>query len=273
MIAAALFVAGALTSIVSVRALAGLLSHPLLLRENFRGRALPTAAGLCLVLTVIAIEAVRSVIDPSTTAPRILILTAVVAFGFLGLVDDLLGDAGDRGIRGHVSAAFRGRVTTGFVKLAGGAAVALAIAASAGDGSVVRTIVDGALIGLAANLGNLFDRAPGRMAKWALLVYVPIAAVAGAGEVGSAIAPVAGATIGLLPGDLRERYMLGDIGANAVGAALGVAAVLSLDSGAKTLIAAVLLGLNLTSELASFSRIIDAVPPLRAFDRAGRLAP
>lgn len=269
----ALLLAGALAAIVCVRALTGVLAHPTLARENFRGRALPTAAGLCLLLALIAIEAVRSVIDPSTTAPRILILTAVVAFGFLGLVDDLLGDAGDRGIRGHVLAAARGRLTTGFVKLAGGAAVALAIAAAAGDGSVVRTIVDGALIAGAANLGNLLDRAPGRTAKWALLAYVPLAAVVGAGEVGCAIAPVAGATIGLLPGDLRERYMLGDTGANAIGAALGTAGVLSLGAGAKIVIAAVLLGLNLLSEVTSFSRIIDAVPPLRAFDRAGRLAP
>lgn len=273
MIAGALLVAGALVSVVCLRALAGVLAHPTLARENFRGRTLPTAAGLCLLVTVIAIEGVRSVVDPSTTAPRILILTAVVAFGFLGLIDDLLGDAGDRGIRGHVLAAIRGRMTTGFIKLAGGAAVALAIAAAAGDGSVARTIIDGALIALAANLGNLFDRAPGRTVKWALVASVPLAVVVGAGEVGSAIAPAAGATIGMLPGDLRERYMLGDTGANAIGAALGTAAVLSLGAGAKTGVAAVLLALNLLSELASFSRIIDAVPPLRAFDRAGRLAP
>lgn len=271
MIVVALLVAGALAGALGVRALAGVLSHPVLRRENFRGRALPTGVGLCLVLVVVAVEAVRSVAGPVSSAPRILVLIAVLAFGFLGLIDDLLGDARDRGIRGHVRAAFGGRLTTGAVKLAGGAAVALAVAAAAGDGSVVRTFIDGALIALAANLGNLLDRAPGRTAKWALLAYAPLAFVMGTSEVGSALAPVAGATIGLLPGDLRERYMLGDTGANAVGAALGTAAVLSLGAGARTVTALVLLALNLVSELVSFSRVIEVVAPLRVFDRVGRL--
>ena len=273
MIVAVLIVTGALVSAISARWLGGVLAHPVLARENFRGRSLPTAVGLCLVLTVVAMESVRSIADPSTSSARILVLLAVVAFGFLGIIDDLLGDGDDRGLKGHVRAAVHGRLTTGFVKLAGGAAVAVAIAAAAGDGSVVRTLIDGALIALAANLGNLLDRAPGRTAKWALLAYVPLAAVMGGGEAGSALAPVAGATIGLLPGDLRERYMLGDTGANAVGGALGTAAVLSLGAGARAATAAVLLGLNLASELVSFSRVIEVVPPLRVFDRAGRLAP
>jgi UDP-N-acetylmuramyl pentapeptide phosphotransferase/UDP-N-acetylglucosamine-1-phosphate transferase len=268
-----LLAAGALVAVVALRSLGAVLAHDVLERENFRGRRLPTGAGLCAVLAVLAIESVRTIADPTTTAPRLLMVTTVLGFGLLGLLDDLLGDPGDRGIRGHVAAALQGRVTTGFVKLAGGAGLAIVVAAAAHGDGVLRTVVDGALIALAANLGNLLDRAPGRTAKWALVAAVPIAVVTGTGEVGSALAPVAGATIGLLPGDLRERYMLGDTGANAIGAALGTAAVLSIGPAARTIVAVVLLGFNLLSEVASFSRIIDAVPPLRAFDRAGRLAP
>jgi UDP-N-acetylmuramyl pentapeptide phosphotransferase/UDP-N-acetylglucosamine-1-phosphate transferase len=192
-------------------------------------------------------------------------------FGFLGLVDDLLGDARDRGLRGHVGAALHGRVTTGFVKLGGGVAVALVLAGAIDGDRPGRVLVDAALISLAANLGNLLDRAPGRTAKWGLLAYIGLAVVAGSAAAGVALAVVAGAAAALLVGDLRERFMLGDTGANALGAALGVGAVLVVSPGARTAIAAVLLGLTLLSEVASFSRIIERVPPLRAFDRLGRL--
>ena len=257
---------------LAARAFAGVLAHPTLQRENHRGATLPTAAGICLVATVVAVLAGHAVVDPSAGGARALVLAAVVAFGFLGLVDDVLGDAGDRGLRGHVLAARRGRLTTGFVKLTGGAAVGLVLAAAIGDGSVPRLLVDGALIALAANLGNLFDRAPGRTVKWGLLAYVPLAVVAGTSDAGVAIAVVAGAAVGLLPGDLRERFMLGDAGANALGGGLGVGAVLVLGASTRTVVAIVLLGLNLLSEVVSFGRVIQATPPLRLFDRLGRVA-
>ena len=78
------------------------------------------------------------------------------------------------------------------------------------------------LIALAANLGNLLDRAPGRTIKFGLVAYVPIAIVLGTAPIGVAIAPVMGAALGLLGDDLRERLMLGDTGANVIGAVLGL---------------------------------------------------
>jgi UDP-N-acetylmuramyl pentapeptide phosphotransferase/UDP-N-acetylglucosamine-1-phosphate transferase len=65
--------------------------------------------------------------------------------------------------------------------------------------------------------------------------------------------------------------MLGDTGANPLGAAMGLAVVLA---GAPTtrlwaLIAVVLL--NIASEFASFSKVIAVVPPFRALDGVGRL--
>jgi UDP-N-acetylmuramyl pentapeptide phosphotransferase/UDP-N-acetylglucosamine-1-phosphate transferase len=255
------------------------LAQPALARENYRGHVLPTAGGVLLVAAVIAVDGGRTVLglvgvgDAGTAPDRTLVLGAVVMFGFLGLVDDLLGDAGDRGLRGHVAAALKGRVTTGFVKLGGGAAVALVLAGAVDGDRPGRVLVDGALIALAANLGNLLDRAPGRTLKWGLACYLPIALAAGTAAVGVAVGVVAGAAVALLLADLDERLMLGDTGANALGAALGSATVLAVSPGARTIVAAVLLALTLLSELVSFSRIIDAVPPLRAMDRLGRRRP
>ena len=42
-----------------------------------------------------------------------------------------------------------------------------------------RLLADAALVALAANLGNLLDRAPGRTIKVGLVAYVPLALAAG----------------------------------------------------------------------------------------------
>lgn len=269
--------AGALAAVVLLATTRQVLAQPALARENYRGHTLPTAAGLLLVAAVIAVDGGRAVLglagvgDADTAAARLLVLGAVVMFGFLGLADDLIGDAHDRGLRGHLAAAVHGRVTTGFVKLGGGAAVALVLAGAADGDRPARVLVDGAVIALAANLGNLLDRAPGRTIKWALVCYVPLALAAGTAAAGVALGVVAGAAAALLVADLREQLMLGDTGANALGAALGTATILIAGEAVRDVVALVLLGLTLLSEVLSFSRIIDAVPPLRRFDRLGRL--
>jgi len=272
----AALVAGAATTILLLRTMGAVLANPVLERENYRGHRLPTAVGLVLVTAVVAVDGGRAVLglvgvgDAATAPSRLLVLTAVVAFGLLGLLDDLLGDAHDRGLAGHVRAALRGRVTTGFVKLGGGAAVALVLAGTIVGDRPGRVLLDGALVALAANLGNLLDRAPGRTTKWALVAAVPLLWSAGTDATGVALAVVVGSAAALLWGDLRERFMLGDTGANALGAALGTATVLEAPEAARDVVVACLLALTLLSEVVSFSRIIDAVPPLRWFDRLGR---
>ncbi|MDZ4825356.1 MAG: hypothetical protein SGJ13_02705 [Actinomycetota bacterium] len=252
------------------------LAAPVLQRENFRGVHLPTAVGLLIVAAVLAVDGGRVAAgafgagDPAPAPARVLVLVAVLGFGCLGFVDDLLATGTDRGFRGHLRALARGRVTTGFLKLAGGGALALVLAVAAHGDTGGRPFVDAAVIALAANLANLFDRAPGRTTKYALLLYIPVGIVCGTAAAGVATAVVMGAAMGLLPGDLRERYMLGDTGANVIGAVLGLAVVLETAPETRIVVAAVLLVANLLSEVVSFSRVIERVPPLRAFDRLGR---
>jgi UDP-N-acetylmuramyl pentapeptide phosphotransferase/UDP-N-acetylglucosamine-1-phosphate transferase len=252
------------------------LASPLLERENYRAHRLPTAAGIVLVVAVIGVEGVRAAAgalglgDAVPARSRVLVLVAVVGFGLLGFLDDLVGSGDARGFRGHLRALAGGRVTTGLAKLGGGAALALVLAAAAHGDTGVQPFADGALVALAANLGNLLDRAPGRTTKFALAVYVPVAVVCGTGATGVATAIVLGGALGLLPEDLRERLMLGDTGANVIGAVLGLAVVLETSASTRASVAAALLALNLASEVVSFGRVIGAVAPLRGFDRFGR---
>ena len=86
-----------------------------------------------------------------------------------------------------------------------------------------------------------------------------------------ALGPVMGAALGLLPEDLGERLMLGDTGANALGAALGLAALLTLGPGARLIVTGVLVVLNVAADLISFSKVIRKTPALDRLDRLGGL--
>jgi UDP-N-acetylmuramyl pentapeptide phosphotransferase/UDP-N-acetylglucosamine-1-phosphate transferase len=268
--------AGAL-AVVFLRAGApDLLASPALERENYRGHRLATAAGILVVLAVLVVEAGRAVLgaagvgdEPGLTVQRSLVLFAAFGFGLLGFVDDVLGDGSARGFRGHVGALRHGRITTGFLKLFGGAGVAVVLVATPGFATGRRLLVDAVLIALAANLGNLLDRAPGRTLKCTLVAYVPLALVLGTGPAGVAIAPVMGAACALLPDDLGERVMLGDTGANVVGAVLGLGVVLGRGETTRVTALVIVVVLTVLAEVVSFSRVIDRVRPLRALDRLG----
>jgi UDP-N-acetylmuramyl pentapeptide phosphotransferase/UDP-N-acetylglucosamine-1-phosphate transferase len=274
------FVVGVVT-VRFLRMVSGeILSSPTLERQNYRGHRLATAGGLFIILTVLVIEAGRSVLgavgvgpESGLTEARSAVLFAAFGFGFLGLVDDLAAVGEDRGFTGHLRALREGRVTTGMLKLVGGAAVAVVLVATPGFKSGRTLLVDALLIALAANLGNLLDRAPGRTIKFGLVAYVPIAIAIGSAPIGIAVAPVMGAAFGLLGDDLRERLMLGDTGANVIGAVLGLAVVLGSRDSIRVAVMLLLLALNVAAELVSFSRVIDAVAPLRWFDRLGSRRP
>jgi hypothetical protein len=64
--------------------------------------------------------------------------------------------------------------------------------------------------------------------------------------------------------------MIGDTGANVLGAVLGLACVLEVGRGARNVILVALIAANLAAEFISFSRVIDRVPVLRALDLLGR---
>jgi len=270
-------VVGALTVLLLRLGARGMLRAPALQRPNYRNHVLPTGGGVLIVMAVLVVEASRAVLgamgvgaEPGLTVQRSEVLFAVFAFGLLGLVDDLLGDGSTRGFKGHVQKLFHGEITTGFLKLFGGAAVAIVLVATPGFATGRRLIIDAVLIALAANLGNLLDRAPGRTIKAAMIAYVPLAIVLGDGAVGVAIAPAMGAAFGLLPADLREELMLGDAGANVIGAVLGLGVVLGRGEVTRTSALILLVVANVAAEIVSFSSIIDRVPLLRWLDRLGQ---
>jgi UDP-GlcNAc:undecaprenyl-phosphate/decaprenyl-phosphate GlcNAc-1-phosphate transferase len=253
-----------------------------LARVNYRKRTVVAALGLLLPLGLLAWAAPLALaarLDPWRASrldllvpSGLAVVVAGLAFLVLGLVDDLMEDAGSRGFRGHLRALAGGRLTGGGIKLLGGALAALVVASLATpEGRHALVLPLGAvLVASTANVANLLDLRPGRCAK----VFLPLW---GAGCLldppgGAWSAGLAGAALAGLPFDLREKGMLGDAGANALGAVVGTL-LLAGPVWLLLVAVAVLLVLQLLSERVSFSRVIDGNRVLRAADRFGRLDP
>ena len=271
------FTVGFLAVRFLVLAAGDVLAARVLQRENYRGVVMPGAAGVLVVFALLVVESGRAGFGAlgvgelsGLTMERSLVLFAVFGFGLLGLVDDLVAEGDARGFRGHLQEAARGRLTTGLVKLAGGAGVSVVLVAMPGFATGRRLLVDAVLVALSANLGNLLDRRPGRAIKVGLAAYVPLALVLGGGPVGVALAPVMGAAAGLLPDDLRERLMLGDTGANVIGAVIGLGVVLGCGETTRLVALCAVAALNVAAELVSFTKVIERVPLLRRLDEWGR---
>ncbi|HEX2050000.1 MAG TPA: hypothetical protein VHJ34_05115 [Actinomycetota bacterium] len=239
-----------------------------LARTNVAGRRVGATLGLPLVAGTLAGAAVAAWAgDDGRVAAAVALVAAVMAAG--GVADDARGDEPARGFRGHLGALRRGRVTGGVVKIAAGVVAGAAAGAIATPGRAA--LVTAALVALGANLVNLLDRAPGRAGKAWLVLAAPMLVV-GDDRWAVAAAGMAAALLVCLWPDLRERAMLGDAGANPLGAVAGLGLALSLPAGGRAVALAVLAALNVLSERRSFSAVIASTRWLDALDRAGRRA-
>jgi UDP-GlcNAc:undecaprenyl-phosphate/decaprenyl-phosphate GlcNAc-1-phosphate transferase len=249
-------------------------------RTNHRGEPVTLVEGPALTVASVAVSA----IGPGL-APRVRGALAVAGAGSaaFGGYDDLAGSGSRRGFRGHLGALAQGEITTGAVKLGGIGATGVVSAMLLGGGPT-DVAVNAGLVAGSANLLNLFDLRPGRALKVALasgtllvggarggpsLVGGARGGPSPAGALPAVAAPLAAAAA-LLPEDLGERAMLGDAGANALGALLGVAAAASLPRPARLALLAAITGLTAASEVVSFTAVIERTPALRWLDMLGR---
>src|SRR6266511_2463652 len=223
-------VVGALAATGARRSLDGTRS---LERTNFRGRTVSLAGGPALAVGASAAAALAAG-RAEGGRPAAAALVAGLGAGLVGGYDDVVGGRPEqktaKGFRGHLAALREGRVTS--------------------------------------NLVNLLDLRPGRALKAGLLTGVPLALTRGTG--GDLAAGASGAAAALLPADLGEEIMLGDAGANALGAVLGTAVVAGTGRLGRAGVLTGLVALTLASEKVSFTRVIERTPVLRELDALGR---
>ena len=248
-------------------------------KPNYRSRLLPCPFGV-LMLAASLLALIPLMLVQKLGSTRLFhaeaLPIAVYALGVigLGLIDDTLGSSGpdrplQRGWRGHGAAVLRGELSTGALKAAGSLGLAL-FTMSYLELSNGRWLLAAAVLVLATNVFNLLDLRPGRSTK----AFVLLAAGLGIGS--GEVRPLW--SLGLFVGpalvagfyDLRERAMLGDTGANLLGALAGLWLVLTL-SGTGQLVALVLLAaITVYGELRSISALVERVPGLRQLDSWGR---
>jgi UDP-N-acetylmuramyl pentapeptide phosphotransferase/UDP-N-acetylglucosamine-1-phosphate transferase len=234
---------------------------------NHRGVAVPRTLGFALVggalIASLAVATAREVPSRGWCGLAALAITAAA-----GLVDDL-GAAGPRGVRNHLRALVGGRVTTGVVKavVIGGASVVTA--ALRPPEPAIERVAAAVVLAACANVWNGLDVRPGRALKAFVPVGIAFLALARL-EAQPAVLGVLVAALAVLPLDLRERAMLGDSGSNALGFAAGLALLEVLPGGWIVVAAIVAVALNALAETLTFSRVIEATPPLRWVDGLGR---
>jgi UDP-N-acetylmuramyl pentapeptide phosphotransferase/UDP-N-acetylglucosamine-1-phosphate transferase len=238
-------------------------------RTNYAGRPVTLLGGPALAAAA-TLTAVLGAPPGARTAAAVVGTVSGVVGGY----DDLAGarpeQAGDKGLAGHLRALRAGRMSAGAVKVAGiGAAAATAALLTRrgrGPAALADAVLTTGLVAGTANLVNLLDLRPGRAAK-----AVVIASAAGlGGPAGGLVAGPLGAALAVLPADLGERVMLGDCGANAAGALVGLRLAAVPGRAPRAAALAVVVGLTLASEKVSFTRVIEATPGLRDLDRLGR---
>jgi hypothetical protein len=172
---------------------------------------------------------------------------ASLPVALVGLADDLWSGP-ERGFRAHV----RSGRTTGMLKL---------VAIPAWGLVRTRSLSGALLVGLAANAVNQLDTRPGRALKAFLL---------GAALLGLRPRRAVVLAVLLAPYDLREMAMLGDAGANALGAVLGLRSVRRLTGRQRAGAVVALAALTALGERRSLGELIESTPVLRELDALGR---
>lgn len=265
--------------------------HEKVVRTNHAGKDVSLIEGPAVTAGLIAGSLLIE--DPRQRAATLLAATAA---GGLGAVDDFAETGDSKGLRGHLCALARGEITTGALKVTGIPAASIIAAVILRTGTRKRGILDisignissssrsdverswvstatdvivtGGVIAGTANLFNLLDLRPGRalkagLASLALTDHEPRVSWAPS-------AAIAGASVAAWQADLRGEVMLGDTGANALGAVIGTVVSETASPGQRRAILALLAGLTLLSEKVSFTSVIESTPGLREIDAFGR---
>ncbi len=207
-------------------------------------------------------------------------LVKIAGVGAAGLVASALlkGEPRGRSGSGHAGSGRRGRWLTpggprsgsgrgrGRGPAGSGSGTGRGRGAGSAAGRVGDVLLGAGVIAGTANLVNLLDLRPGRALKASLIIGAPLLGTAA----GGLVAGPAGAAGALLREDLGEQIMLGDAGANALGALLGVALAARTGPVGRAALLAGIAGLTAASEKVSFTKVIESTPGLRELDALGR---
>ncbi|THV41363.1 hypothetical protein [Glycomyces buryatensis] len=253
-------------------------------RVNHKGDTVSLAEGPGVTIGATA----ASIAGANSPGYAVAAATAGLTSGAVGLYDDMADTKGEKakGFKGHVGALLKGRLSAGLVKVLGISAAGLASAALVDaesdrrpKGTLARLWnigVGGGVIAGTANLINLFDLRPGRALKVVSVLAAPLSRPPGQGARSTAVGgantalAISASAAAAMADDLDGKTMLGDCGANALGALLGLSYIARTGPVGRHFALVGVGALIGASERVSFTKVIAETPVLRELDELGR---
>ena len=238
-----------------------------LVQQNYAGNQVLSSGGLLILIPCILSYLTYFLISPSPIMIVFIIMLPVVTF--CGMLDDLLGDNLSKGLVGHIRTLLKyGNFSTGLLKAFVGILIGLLVAYTNYSGFYLL-ILDSLCFALSMNFINLLDLRPGRAIKSFGFLIMSYAVVSFFSDI-QFILPALIVLIFYTRGEMQEKYMLGDTGANLLGGILGFYGVIVLKPIIKMLLLILLISIHIFAEFHSLSKTIEDVPLLRKIDMLGR---
>lgn len=234
---------------------------------NYNKKEIPIGMGILLLFSTV-VATFFLIFFTEQPMMHYIFLFGVSLIGFAGILDDIVEESRIKGLKGHFTRMVKGELTSGGIKAIIGGLTAIFVSFSFSI-NLIDLIVNTFIILFSINSMNLFDVRPGRALKVFYFISGVFWVIGNFSDKYLTILMIGG-TLPVLKGDLREKYMLGDVGANILGYTLGFTGAISLSIRYKGIAIFLLIILHLIAEVKSISEFINKVPLLCYLDCLGR---
>lgn len=265
-----LLLVGVGVSVISIPMVKYMLESCGLIRKNYRGEMIPVGMGIAFIPALMVNSAILTYfnIEHDRLLLIFVLLFAVMAMAFAGIMDDAIGNRDVTGLKGHFLSMFKGRLTTGGFKAVLGGFIGIVVSAAIAD-NILGVVVGTLVVALATNFMNLLDLRPGRAIKVYLIISILVLIFAG--DFNRQLYML------LLPGvvsyfifDLKALSMMGDAGSNVLGVFIGVMIVISFSIQVQLVCLVGLIAIHVLTEKYSLTKLIEQNSVLNFIDKLGR---
>lgn len=265
-----LLLVGVGVSVISIPMVKYMLESCGLIRKNYKGEMIPVGMGIAFIPALMVNSAILTYfnIEHDRLLLIFVLLFAVMAMAFAGIMDDAIGNRDVTGLKGHFLSMFKGRLTTGGFKAVLGGFIGIVVSAAVAD-NILGVVVGTLVVALATNFMNLLDLRPGRAIKVYLIISILVLIFAG--DFNRQLYML------LLPGvvsyfifDLKALSMMGDAGSNVLGVFIGVMIVISFSIQVQLVCLVGLIAIHVLTEKYSLTKLIEQNSVLNFIDKLGR---
>ena len=245
-----------------------LLTEGGLITENYQGKAIPLGYGLLFTINSILILILGTIIGiyDFNLSNKLIIL--ILTMSLIGIIDDALGQKKFQGFKGHLKALFlEYKLTTGFLKMTFSFVIVFYLFFY-WEKSFIAALISTLIVLLGANFINLLDVRPGRALKGFILLMFLVIFYLKEKILLLGIPSLVMALFSLSI-DLKQKGMMGDIGANILGGVLMLLFTINISFSLQIVALISLIIINIYSEFYSLTELIANNKLLKFIDKLG----